>query len=75
MFTGAGDAAVWRRMMKERRMCDGRDGGEVRGHVGVGGGEVEAGDGQIPDVLVRVGLLYPLVLGPPVLEPDLDLSL
>ena len=56
-------------------MCDGRDGGEVRGHVGVGGGEVEAGDGQIPDVLVRVGLLYPLVLGPPVLEPDLDLSL
>ena len=50
------------------------------GHVagageGVGGGEVEARDGQIPDVLVRVGLLYPLVLGPPVLEPDLDLRL
>ena len=29
----------------------------------------------IPDVLVSVGLLYPLVLGPPVLEPDLDLRL
>ena len=28
---------------------------------------------SLPDVLVGVGLLYPLVLGPPVLEPDLDL--
>ena len=29
----------------------------------------------IPDVLVSVGLLYSLVLGSPVLEPDLDLRL
>ena len=29
----------------------------------------------IPDVLVSVGLFYSLVLGSPVLEPDLDLRL
>ena len=78
MITGAGDGVgvgVGCGMRKERRVCHRRHRGQV-GHVGgVGGGEVEAGDGQIPDVLVRVGLLYPLVLGPPVLEPDLDLRL
>ena len=78
MITGAGDGVGRRVMRKERRMCHWRHRRQVW-HVtageGVGGGEVEAGDGQIPDVLVRVGLLYPLVLGSPVLEPDLDLGL
>ena len=27
----------------------------------------------LPELMVSLGLLHPLILGPPVLEPDLDL--